>query len=105
MRNNSPRAIRLEDSMESGKYTLHRRAMMTLQQLPEDEQAAVRERLATLGDVPSAGIKKIAADQPLYLLRINDNLRVILRAVAGQPPEILEVVRQETLESFAGTGG
>ena len=96
--------------MEAARYTLHRRALMALQQLPDDEQAAVRERLVSLGDLPPAywpgvGIKTIGADEPIYLLRVNDSLRVFIRALPGQRLEVLDVVRQETLESFAGTRG
>jgi hypothetical protein len=95
--------------MEVGKYTLHRRAVIALHQLPDAEQMEVRERLATLVAIPpaewsSSGVQKLASDPSLYLLRVNASLRVILRAGDGQRPEILDVVRHETLESFATTG-
>jgi hypothetical protein len=95
--------------MEVGKYTLHRRAMTALHQLSGEEQASVLERLADLVTLPptewpAAGVKKLSADGPLYLAPVTDSLRVILRAVPDQQPEILDVVRHETLESFAKTG-
>jgi hypothetical protein len=95
--------------MEVGKYTLHRRAMTALHQLPGDEQAAVLENLASLvtvpvADWPSFGVKKLPAEAALYLFNVNDSLRAILSAADGQQPEILDIVRHETLQSFAQAG-
>ncbi|OWK45609.1 hypothetical protein [Fimbriiglobus ruber] len=95
--------------MVASKYTLHRRALMALHQLSGEEQATVRDRLDALAGVPlaqwpAAGAKKLATAEPLYLFHVDGTWRVILRAVAGQPPEALDIFQQERLELFAGIG-
>jgi hypothetical protein len=92
--------------MEVGSYKWHRRAFTALNQLAGDEQAQVLERLASLVDTPAASwpetlAKRLPDDPSLYLVRINDSLRVILRSVEGQQPEVMDIVRHETLKSFA----
>ena|SRR5438477_12862579 len=86
-------------------YRLHRRASAAFNELANDEQAQVRQVLA---DLPSTAAgpwpgnaKRLLGDQPLFILRVNDSLRVIVLAVDGQPPEVMDIVRRETLESFA----
>jgi len=92
--------------MEVGSCQWHRRAFTALNQLAGDEQAQVLERMASLVDTPAALwpatlAKRLPGDPSLYLVRINDSLRVILRSVEGQQPEVLDIVRHETLQSFA----
>jgi hypothetical protein len=91
--------------MEDGRYKIHRRALSALNQLAGDEQAQVLERLAALVDTPAsrwpgALAKKLPGDQSLYLVRVNDSLRAIVRAVEGQQPEVMDFVLHETLQSF-----
>jgi hypothetical protein len=90
--------------MEVGSYKFHRRAFTALNQLAGDEQAQVLETLAALADTPAAQwpaqAKRLPGDQPLYLVPVNDSLRVIVRAADGQEPEVMDIVRHETLESF-----
>jgi len=96
--------------MAFNTYTLHRRALGALNELTPDEKAQVMEKLALLLDVPpaewpAAQAKRFQGDQSLYLVRVNDSLRIIIRAAEGQRPEVMDVVRHETLESFAKTAG
>src|SRR5436309_2550664 len=91
--------------MEVTNYKFHRRALAALNQLPADEQAQVLERLASLVDTlpaqwPAAQAKRLPGDPLLYLVRVNDSLRIIVRATEGQEPEVMDLVRHETLESF-----
>jgi hypothetical protein len=91
--------------MEVGSYKFHRRAFTALNQLAGDEQAQVLETLAALVDTPAAQwpaaqAKRLPGEQPLYLVRVNDSLRIIVRAADGQEPEVMDIVRHETLESF-----
>ena len=95
--------------MEDARYKLHWRALLALNALSPLEQARVRDRLAAIVDLPAErwpaqGLPRLAADEPLYLLRVDDSLRVILRATPGAAPEILDVVRHETLERFRTAG-
>ena|SRR5438270_13656700 len=92
--------------MEIGSFKLHRRALWAFQQLEADEQARVRERLMSLGDTPPAqwpaGLaRRLRGEQPLYLVPVDESLRLFVGTEDGQPPEVLDIVRQETLDFFA----
>lgn len=92
--------------MEVGTYKFHRRALAAFHQLAGDEQAQVLETLATLLETPAtrwpaARARRLPGDQPLYLVRVNsEGLRAIIRAPDGQEPEVLDIMRRETLDSF-----
>jgi hypothetical protein len=95
--------------MNIGSFSLHRRAFMALNELPLQDQAEIREQISALAEISpnqwtSQDVKKLDDDPSLYLLRVNASLRVILRAANGQPPEVLDIVRHETLETFANNG-
>ena len=95
--------------VEHGRFNLHRRALIALNELPSSDQGQVLEKVAAIVDLPpsqwsSQGVKRLAGDQSLYLLRINDSLRVILREIEGAKPEIQDIVRHETLEQFTRIG-
>ena len=95
--------------METPLFRFHRRALIALNQLPEDERTRIRERLellvqTPLRDWPMAGAKKLHAETSLYLVRVDDSLRLIVRAGEGEMPEVQDVVRHETLEMFARIG-
>ena len=95
--------------MEVGRVPFHRRAFAAFNQLPADEQAQILECFTPFAEVPAADwpvgkAKKLQGVQPLYLVRVNDSLRLIIRAADGQLPEVQAIVRHETLESFKRTG-
>jgi len=92
--------------MAVSTYTIHRRARTALQQLPEAEQKQLLERLTTLFEVPveqwpAVWAKRLQEAPPLYLVRINDSLRAFVQVEDGRAPEVMDVVRRETLEAFA----
>jgi hypothetical protein len=96
--------------MDLGTYKFHRRAFTALNQLAADEQAQVRHRLESLVDTPpdrwpATLVQTLPGDQRLYLLRVNDSLRAFVRAADGQEPEVMDIVRHETLEAFTKTAG
>ena len=96
--------------MEVGNCKFHRRAFTALNQLAAEEQAQVLETLAGLVDTPAAQwpaeqAKRLPGEPPLYLVRIDDSLRAIVSAADGQEPEVMDIVRRETLESFAKSTG
>jgi hypothetical protein len=96
--------------MQVGSYKFHRRAFVTLNQLAEDEQARVLEALAGLVDAPAeqwpaAQATRLPGEPPRDLVRIDDSLRAIVQAADGQEPEVLDIVRRETLEFFAKSAG
>jgi hypothetical protein len=92
--------------MENGHLGLHRRASMALGQLPDIEQARVIERLEALNDLPpnewpARIVKRADVATILYLISVDDSLRLLIAAPEGQPPEVMDIVRHETLQQFA----
>jgi len=90
--------------MKVGSF--HRRALATFNELTADEQALVQETLARLfgtpiGQWPAAQVKTLPGDESLYLVRVDDSLRAFVRAVPGQQPLVVDIVRRETLEYFS----
>src|SRR5437660_904870 len=96
--------------VEQGHYAFHRRALAALNQLTSEEQGRVLETLATLSDTPPSQwaaeqATRLPGDPPLHLVRVDADLRIILRTTEGEKIEVLDVVRHETLESFARLAG
>src|SRR5579862_6208746 len=65
---------------------------MAFQQLEADEQAQLRERLLSLVTTPAtqwpaALARRLPGDQPLYLVRVNDSMRVFIQVVEGSNPK------------------
>lgn len=94
--------------MEVNGYSFHRRALTAFYELAAEEQAAVLQKWAALIETPASQwtpeqARRIPGDRSLYLARVNASLRIIVRAAEGHKPEVLDLVRNETLESFAQT--
>jgi hypothetical protein len=92
--------------MEVGTYKFHRRAFMALNQLTPEDQAQVLETLSKVSDTPAsqwptAQVKRLPGEPPLYLVPIDVSLRAVVRVAAGQEPEVMDIVRRETIEFFA----
>jgi hypothetical protein len=92
--------------MDAGRYRLHRRALQVLDTLAPKEQEQVRAKVAALAKLPperwvGRGAKRLDLDPTLYLVRINASLRAILRANDDGVPEIQDLVRRDTLATFA----
>ncbi len=92
--------------MENGHFGLHRRASMALGQLPDIEQARVMQRLEALADLPPSEwpariVKRADVATTLYLISVDESLRLLIAAPEGQAPEVVDIVRHETLEQFA----
>jgi hypothetical protein len=91
--------------METANFTVHRRARFVLQQLSSEEQNRVLDRLAYLADVPvaqwpPASVKKMAGKESLFLVQVDDQLRMIVRTDEGQPPEVLWIFLQGETDSL-----
>jgi hypothetical protein len=92
--------------MEVGTCTFHRLAKMKFHQLDSDEQARVRETLAALVETPVAQwppekARRLPGDPAMFLVRVDDSLRLFVQVVEGRQPEVLDIVHQETLDFFA----
>jgi hypothetical protein len=95
--------------MEAGQFQFHRRASAALNELSPADQTKVLVQLPALEGIPrpdwsASLVRKLGTDPGLYLLRIDHSLRAIVRALGGQVPEVLDLVRHETLEKFAKAG-
>jgi hypothetical protein len=90
--------------MQNGRYTLHSRALQALNVLTPGEQERIRRKLSEVLSLPpehwqERGTVRLSPDEPLYLVRVDDSLRVILRE-GGERPEVEDIVRHETLQWF-----
>jgi hypothetical protein len=91
--------------MEVGAFKLHRRVRQGLPQLDADEQGRVLETLAALGKTPASQwppekARRLPSDPTMFLVRVDDSLRLFVQVVEGQQPEVLDIVHQETLDFF-----
>ena len=96
--------------MENGPFTMAYRVQVGLGLLTPEERAEILARVADLADRPperwqERGAVRLSTDEPLYLLRIDDSLRVIVRAADGAGPHIEDVVRRELLQWVREAGG
>ena len=92
--------------METNGYTFHRLGRMMFQQLEDNERAQVLETMRSLAAIPvdqwtAPLAKRLPGDEPFYLVRVNDNRRLIVRAAEGQPPEVRDITTQEKIDFFA----
>jgi hypothetical protein len=92
--------------MENRGFDFHRRAFMALGELPDAERAAVLERLDSLSEAPPRDwrarvVRRAGIATPLYLIWIDDSLRVLIAAPEGRTPEVVDIVRHVTLQQFA----
>jgi hypothetical protein len=92
--------------MEIGRFRFHRRASMALGQLSDGDQAKVLEQIETLADSPPSKwparvVQRVDVAMPLYLIQVDNSLRVLIAASEGRAPEVVDIVRHETLQQFA----
>lgn len=88
------------------QITFHKRAIVALNALSIEDKNSVLKSinyLSVAGIDPAFGknLKKFQIDEPLYLLRVNPSLRVILRVAEPDEIQILDIVTKERLELFA----
>ena len=49
---------------------------------------------------PTAGAIRLESADPLYMVRVDDSLRAFVRPTAGKQPELLDLIRHETLQRY-----
>ena len=86
-------------------FKFHRLAKIVLDQLSAREQASVRRKLASLVglapvDWPTRLVKRVRSEPTMFMLRVDNSLRAVLRAVEGEQPEVLDIFRKEAAELF-----
>jgi hypothetical protein len=93
--------------MEVSGFTLNYRSFIALSQLSEADQAAIREKLATLANLtpsewPARVVRRPDVIEPLYMILVDGGWRILIFARAGQAPEVFDIVHHETLQTIAG---
>ena len=91
--------------MNDFRFLLHRRALLAYNALTPAERDSLEQAIAPLVDRPeqrwcASGAARLESPEPLYLVRVDASLRAIVRPAAGGQPEVLDLVRHETLERF-----
>ena len=93
--------------MTSVPFAIHHRAFSGYTTLTPEERAAIQAAIDPLVDRPEEewtahGAIRLGSPQPLYLLKIDASLRAIVQPTPGGRPELLDLVRHETLEFMFG---
>lgn len=83
---------------------VNRRAWLWYNGLTRRERTALKKALDPLLNLPEdewtqAGAIRLDSAEPLYLLRINDDIRAFVRPVEGKP-EIQDFVHRETIQLY-----
>jgi hypothetical protein len=96
--------------MKDIHLNVNSRAFLAWSALTRKERDALEAaigRLATLplGRWPQAGGVPLESEEPLYMVRVDDSLRAIVRPAPRGGPEVLDLVRHETLERFFNGAG
>lgn len=92
--------------MESNGYRWHRLARMKWYGLTPEDQTRVERFLDALSQVPvsqwpEGTVRPLPADHALSLIHIDHSLRAIAETADDHLGEVLDIVRQETLDAFA----
>jgi hypothetical protein len=92
--------------MTTESLKLHRRARFALQGLDPAEQARVRERLAQLANLPRSEwpaeiASRFGSHPSRYLVRVDDEWRLIVGEDNDGRPEVEDIVSQGRLDFYA----
>jgi hypothetical protein len=95
--------------MSDHRFLLQHRAQVAYSVLTAAEKAAVVKALASLARRPperwpAKGVVRLASPEPLYFVKVDDSLRAFVRPAAEGRPEVVDVVRQETLDFLKAAG-
>jgi hypothetical protein len=80
--------------MNEPGYKLRREALLSLNEMPPQAQGAVFAKLSELlgsglGFAENPEAHLISTDEPLYLIRVGDDIRVSLLVRTGEPIEVV----------------
>ena len=96
--------------MSDTRFLVHRRAFLAYNTLSPSEREALAQAITPLIDAkenrwPKAGAVRLESVEPLYMVRVDDSLRAIIRPNPGGRPEVLDLIRHEMLQRyFNGVG-
>lgn len=85
---------------------MHKRSQVALDTLTTEELNSfweVLDKLTVSGVNNGLGdnIVKLKTEEPLYLLKIDSNIRAIIQVTAKDEIEVLDLVTQDTLKMFS----
>jgi hypothetical protein len=88
-------------------FAIHHQAFTGYTTLAPEERVAIQAAIEPLVDRPEEewtahGAIRLGSPNPLYLLKIDASLRAIVQPMPGGQPELLDLVRHETLEFLFG---
>jgi hypothetical protein len=91
--------------MNDRRFHVNGRAFSAYHNLSPAERKAIDRSIARLVDLPEeqwpkAGAVRLKSAEPLYMLRVDASLRAIVRPGEDGEPELLDLVRHETLELY-----
>jgi len=89
-------------------YVLHRRALIGFNTFTADERGHLDRAVAPLLDLPEerwsdVGARRLGRDESVYLVQVDDNWRAFVQPTTCGP-EVVDLVRKETLQAFATNG-
>jgi hypothetical protein len=84
-------------------FAIHHLAFMGYTTLTPEKRAAIKAAIDPLVDRPEQewmahGAIRLGSAEPLYLVKVDPSLRAIVHPTPGGQPELLDLVRHETLE-------
>ncbi|HKI19447.1 MAG TPA: hypothetical protein VKA15_16300 [Isosphaeraceae bacterium] len=93
--------------MTSVPFSIHHGAFSGYTTLTPEERVAIQAAIDPLVDRPEEewtahGAIRLGSPEPFYLLKIDPSLRAIVQPTSGGRPELLDLVRHETLEFMFG---
>jgi hypothetical protein len=96
--------------MNDQRFLVNARALLAYNAVTAGERKAIAAAVAPLRGVPeerwcAAGATRLPSEEPLFFVPVDDSLRAILRPGPDGRPEILDLVREETLRWFREDAG
>ncbi len=94
--------------MKVGPFELEYRAFIAFSQLSDAEQAALKERLESLANLPPSEwparvVRRPGMLEPFYVLPVEPSLRVVFSARAGHVPVVEDIYRHDPSLQYANS--
>ena len=94
--------------MRYGNVEVNGLASVLFEAQPHRVKARILKAVEALRELPverwpEQGVKRLSTDEPLFLLAWGPSLRIFLRPGEAGTIELVDMVRQETLDWMTGT--
>ncbi len=102
---NGERVLNFLETNPPYRVKIHSRARTALDTLSEADREAVLAAAESLARCdpdswPPANVVRLGLDKPVYLLRVSPGLRAFISILASRDIELVDIVREETLQLF-----